>query len=235
MINKTCLICNKDFLAKRENTRYCSKSCQGKADYLKNKEKYKERAIKSRPKQAEKRKEANKHKWFGQCLECGIDFKKKSQNQKYCSIKCQRSFLYKKNTLLGKEQQWRKTTYENNKEIRNKKNSEYRRKRVKEDPLYCMLLRLRSRTGAIFRAKGWDKTNKTLDLLGCTTQTLKTHLEKQFSTGMSWENKGDWHIDHIIPLSSAKTEDELFKLCHYKNLQPLWAEDNLKKSNIYKY
>ena len=57
------------------------------------------------------------------------------------------------------------------------------------------------------------------------------HLEKQFAIGMSWENRSEWHIDHIIPLSSAKTEDEVYKLCHYTNLQPLWAEDNLKKSN----
>jgi hypothetical protein len=54
-------------------------------------------------------------------------------------------------------------------------------------------------------------------------------LETQFTDGMSWDNRSEWHIDHIIPLSSAKTEDELYKLCHYENLQPLWAEDNLKK------
>ena len=48
---------------------------------------------------------------------------------------------------------------------------------------------------------------------------------------MSWENQGKWHIDHITPLSSAKTEEEVYRLCHYTNLQPLWAEDNLKKGS----
>jgi hypothetical protein len=48
---------------------------------------------------------------------------------------------------------------------------------------------------------------------------------------MSWENRDEWHIDHIIPLSSANSEEELYKLCHYTNLQPLWAEENIKKSN----
>ena len=48
---------------------------------------------------------------------------------------------------------------------------------------------------------------------------------------MSWENMGKWHIDHIIPLSTAITEEDVIRLCHYTNLQPLWAEDNLKKSN----
>ena len=67
--------------------------------------------------------------------------------------------------------------------------------------------------------------------MGCSPLQLKEHLEKQFTNGMCWENRSKWHIDHIIPLSSAKTEDELYNLCHYTNLQPLWAVDNLKKSN----
>ena len=46
---------------------------------------------------------------------------------------------------------------------------------------------------------------------------------------MNWNNQGEWHIDHIIPLASASTEEELLKLCHYRNLQPLWAKDNLEK------
>jgi len=48
---------------------------------------------------------------------------------------------------------------------------------------------------------------------------------------MNLDNQGKWHIDHIIPLSSAKTEGEFYELCHYTNLQPLWAENNIKKSN----
>ena len=65
--------------------------------------------------------------------------------------------------------------------------------------------------------------------MGCSYEFLKEHLEKQFVDGMSWENRSEWHIDHIIPLSSAKNEDEIYKLCHYTNLQPLWAIDNIKK------
>jgi len=75
------------------------------------------------------------------------------------------------------------------------------------------------------------KSNKTFELIGCTPQSLKEHLEKQFVEGMTWNNRNEWHIDHIIPLSSAKSKEEIYKLCHYTNLQPLWAEDNLKKSN----
>jgi len=57
------------------------------------------------------------------------------------------------------------------------------------------------------------------------------HFESLFTNGMCWNNMGQWHIDHIIPLSTAITEEDVIRLCHYTNLQPLWAEDNLKKSN----
>ena len=80
-----------------------------------------------------------------------------------------------------------------------------------------------------------NKNNKTFDIVGCSPQDLILHLEKQFKEGMSWDNYGlyGWHIDHKIPLSSASTEEDLFKLCHYTNLQPLWAIDNLKKGSSF--
>ena len=90
---------------------------------------------------------------------------------------------------------------------------------------------VRYRIWFYLKSNNITKKNKTFDIVGCSPEFLKEHLEKQFISGMTWENRNEWHIDHIIPLSSAKTEDELYKLCHYTNLQPLWAEDNLKKSN----
>lgn len=69
-------------------------------------------------------------------------------------------------------------------------------------------------------------------IVGIELNDLKNHIEKQFTEGMNWDNYGvyGWHIDHIIPLCTAKDENELLKLFHYTNLQPLWAEDNLKKN-----
>lgn len=90
---------------------------------------------------------------------------------------------------------------------------------------------LRSRTLCGFKYAGWKKTSKTEALIGVSYETAKIHLERKFTKGMNWGNIGEWHIDHIIPLSSAKTEEELKALCHYTNLQPLWAKDNLSKSD----
>ena len=84
---------------------------------------------------------------------------------------------------------------------------------------------------SFLKSKNLQKNNKTFEVVGCTPEELKNHIESKFLVGMSWENQGDWHIDHIIPLSSAINEDEIIKLCHYTNLQPLWALDNMKKGS----
>jgi hypothetical protein len=77
----------------------------------------------------------------------------------------------------------------------------------------------------------YKKPEKSEILLGCTLDEFVIHLESKFQEGMTISNHGKWHIDHIIPISSAKTIEDIIKLTHYTNLQPLWAKDNLKKSN----
>ena len=79
-------------------------------------------------------------------------------------------------------------------------------------------------------------TPDSLELIGCTPEELKIHIEKQFTIGMSWDNYGTygdntWNIDHKIPLSSAKTKNDIYTLSHYTNLQPMWSKENLKKGN----
>ena len=88
--------------------------------------------------------------------------------------------------------------------------------------------------GRIYDAvKNNTKSKRTMELLGCSIEYLKQHLFEQFQDGMSWDNYGEWHIDHIRPyasfdLSDPKQQQECF---HYTNLQPLWAIDNLKKQD----
>jgi len=81
--------------------------------------------------------------------------------------------------------------------------------------------------------KGCYKAKCTIKLIGCDVKELKSHLEKQFTDGMNWENYGKWHIDHIIPCASFDLTDpqQQKKYFHYSNLQPLWAVDNIRKSD----
>jgi len=81
--------------------------------------------------------------------------------------------------------------------------------------------------------KGCYKRESTIKLIGCDVEELRLHLEQQFIEGMTWENYGKWHIDHILPCSSFDlTDPEQQKRCfHYTNLQPLWAADNIRKSD----
>lgn len=70
-------------------------------------------------------------------------------------------------------------------------------------------------------------------MIGCMPNDLKKHIESQFSKNMTWENHSQfgWHIDHRIPLDSAKTLKDVHDLCHYTNLQPMWWDENLKKGS----
>jgi len=80
------------------------------------------------------------------------------------------------------------------------------------------------------------KSSKTIELIGCTWEFLEWHIEQQFAHGMTWENRGLWHVDHIRPCSSYDlTNPEQQKRCfHYSNLRPLWAKDNLSKGHKWK-
>jgi len=134
-----------------------------------------------------------------------------------------KKFRDKHNERLKQE---RKEYYQNNKE----RAVDYVKQRKLLNPLFKMRCNISTRTANAFKKKSWKK-NGTQKLLGCSFKVAFNHLESQFTEGMTWENHGDWHIDHIVPLSIATTEEELIELCHYSNLQPLWAEDNLIKGN----
>jgi hypothetical protein len=108
----------------------------------------------------------------------------------------------------------------------------YEKIKRETDCVYKLKQNIRNRIRTFFKLKKINKTNSVFEIIGCSPEFLKEHIDKQFTEGMSWELMGKHiHIDHIVPLSSAKTEEEVYKLCHYTNLQPLWAKDNLVKSN----
>lgn len=108
---------------------------------------------------------------------------------------------------------------------------QYRLNRYKTDPLYALQMTCRRRILCAMQKGGYKKNTKTEALLGCSFYEFKAFLEAKFLPGMTWENRGKfgWHIDHVVPLSSAKDQEEMEKLCHYTNMQPLWAKDNHAK------
>ena len=115
----------------------------------------------------------------------------------------------------------------NNKNVINK----YQRDRKLNDPLFKLMSNIRTLIYKVVKRQRYKNTSKTCEILGCSFEEFKIHLENQFTDGMNWENAGKWHIDHIYPVSRATDEQHLIKLNHYTNLQPLWAKDNIKKSN----
>lgn len=149
------------------------------------------------------------------CKVCEILIhKSKNINSRYCSIKCKSKNSYIKNGHGWLEQK-----------------RKYKRNKYNTDVMQNLKERMRGRLNSFFKYKNLTKSKKTIEILGCEWGILKIHIEKQFKDGMNWENRELWHVDHIIPLASAKNEQELIKLCHYTNLQPLWAEENLKKGS----
>jgi len=148
----------------------------------------------------------------------GIRKKWKERNPD--KLKAQRARYYAKN----KERFQRNDAIRLAKQIRKKQ-------RKAEDPIFAMAERLRNRLHIAFKNGGFKKQSCTEKMLGCTFKQFTQHIERQFTDGMSWDNRGEWHLDHIVPLSCATTIEGLEKLSHYKNIRPLWAAENLSKSN----
>lgn len=103
---------------------------------------------------------------------------------------------------------------------------------MKENPIYAFKIQLRDNIRNAFKRRGQKKFSiRTQEIVGIDFDGFKAYIESKFQEGMSWENRGEWHLDHIIPISMAETKEDLIKLCHHTNYQPLWAIDNIKKGN----
>lgn len=161
-----------------------------------------------------------------------------------------------KNYQIIINREWRK----NNKEYKAKKDKEYRinnkekinivkreyeKNKRKTNPLYKLSCNIRRNIKYIFNNSDFNIKNNTLDILDCSMKEFKSHIESQFENWMSWENYGDvcgdspgyncsWDLDHIIPISYAKAEEQLYLLNHWSNFQPLCSRKNRwdKKNSI---
>jgi hypothetical protein len=143
-----------------------------------------------------------------------------------------------------------KTWYEQNKEHRKEYIKEYREKNIDKirktkrdyqqhlrdtDPLYKLISYFRTAIYQVLKESNVDKNKHYFDVLQYTPEELIKHLEYQFTDGMIWENYGEWHVDHIKPISSFNIvemgDEEFMKCWSLDNLQPMWGEENIRKSN----
>lgn len=159
----------------------------------------------------------NKKTTIKKCKYCNNEFvagKHRYNVQMYCSVRCQEKYIRNKPEI---------------KERRKKRHLD----RMKNDIVYRLSYLLRTRLNKAI--KGNYRTGSAVRDLGCSVSELKLHIESKFQEGMNWSNHGKWHIDHIKPLAAFNLADrkQLLEACHYTNLQPLWAKDNLIKSNKY--
>ena len=128
-------------------------------------------------------------------------------------------------------QKWREKNIDKHREYKRK----YEKHRKDTDPLYRLVSNFRTAIYTVLKESNVDKYGHYFDILQYTPDELINRLELQFKDDMSWENYGEWHVDHIKPISSFDIkeigDDEFMKCWSLDNLQPMWGEDNIKKSN----
>jgi hypothetical protein len=156
---------------------------------------------------------------------------------KDCGAKRRKKYYIKNREAIIQKQIIHNQSYiqKNNEKVKEKRKrytKKYFAKKLKEDPLFKLRHYYRNSVNRAFRYIKINKNCSSLKFLGCNDwEIFKKHIESKFQTGMTWNNYGPkgWHIDHIIPLYEAKNEEDIKQLCHYTNLQPLWAIENFKK------
>jgi hypothetical protein len=207
---------------------YWCKECKNKYEQLRRS--YNRKAINEKEKEYYQKKKEN-------LVEIEIDITKSKICTK-CKIekKLDKFYLVKMKSAIRPackkcELKERKKNYNDNRVERIKQTTNYQNNKRKTDPIFKLERNMRCRLYHAIRSQKTNKTNKTFKLVGCNLLYLKNYIEAKFTQGMTWENYGDWHIDHIKPCCSfdLSKEEEQKKCFHFTNLQPLWAADNLSK------
>ena len=167
------------------------------------------------------------------CRNCYCEYK---NNKRKTNSYIEKQILYtQKYNDSGRRKEVSKIRYENKKKEIIKQCVEYNKKRYNTDPYFKVVCAMRTRISKLLRQKNADKNNKFYKYLGCNKLEFIDYFQKKFKEGMTWENHGEWHIDHIKPCASFNLLDEKEQqMCfHYTNLQPLWAYENLSKGSKY--
>ncbi len=205
------------------------------------------------------RKDSNSYR--NDCIECiqlnrkkyYLDHKKQivlkienyqKENKDYIKQKCKNNYLINRDKIIKQSKKW----YENHKEEKKEYDKRYRIKNKERISKKDVKRKLKARRENIqikvkdnlsrrisLALHGLNKSLSTIFLIGCDIDYLIYHIQEQFTKGMNWDNYGKWHIDHIKPCAKfdLSKESEQYKCFNFKNLQPLWAIDNLRKGNTY--
>jgi hypothetical protein len=180
--------------------------------------------------------EFNKNKWMKDglahyCRKCSRERYAKYyvENREFLATKHKEYYENNKEYLLGLQKKRRE--HPDNKDSDKVAHAKYRKNRYNNDQLYRTINRIGTLIRHSLRTNGYSKKSRTHEILGCSYEEFKSHIENQFTEGMAWDNINEWHLDHKVPVSWGKTEEEIIALNHYTNFQPLWAEENLKKNN----
>jgi hypothetical protein len=154
--------------------------------------------------------------------------KKRYYSNKVKHNKCSKEWKSKNREYF---KHYKKQYSSNNKDKIRKYHTKYCSNRLKSDVSFKISCSLRTRLYVAL--KGNQKSGSAVKDLGCSITEFKTYISSKFQPGMTWDNYGKWHLDHIIPLSAFNLENriEFLKACHYTNYQPLWEKDNIRKSN----
>lgn len=232
----------------KENKKLHNKE-YNKKRYEKNKEDIKEQSKKyyneNKEDIKEKNKKTNKERYEKNKEEI-LEKQRKHHNENKTEINKRKRELAEKNKVKIKEQK-KKYREKNKDKIKEQKKiyrqenkvkyNEYRRNKKKTDLLYKLTCSIRTLISNSIIRSGYSKKSRTYQILGCTFEEVKIHLENKFEPWMNWLNYGNptdglfepnktWDIDHITPISSAKSEEDVIKLNHYTNLQPLCSYKN---------
>lgn len=172
--------------------------------------------------------EANKERILAGCKA----YRDLEANKLKAKVRRKNYYRVNKEKVLAKNKAWNEAHKDHIKGTMKK----WRKRKWNNDPLY----KLKMNTNLYIRLSmrhvaGAKKRQRTCEILGCSIPEFKVYIEKQFKEGMTWGNWGrldkEWQLDHIVPVSLGATEEEIVRLNHYSNLQPLGAKENITKSN----
>jgi hypothetical protein len=223
-----CVICETPFEGIRQDQKCCSRECK----------------LKYRTKNRNHRVQID----FA-CIICGEVFVQRRKDKITCSASCAQKLWIKNNPEKNKNRnngadakirrkKWIENNHERFRDIQNR----HKNKKRKTDLVYRIKENISNLIRGSLKKKNHIKKSRTIKILGCSCENFKLYLESKFEPWMTWNNYGlwngelnyGWDIDHIIPISSGNTEEEILKLNHYSNFQPLCSHKNrfIKRNHL---